>query len=77
MDIIHNPTEEPQEGDTRTYTNDKGNKVYEVFRCRHRVPGMEVSILCDKNQHGCIETRSKASITCKRRELVWIKKINF
>jgi len=71
VNIINNQTGELQEGDTRIYTNDKGNKVRQIYKCKHRVPGMETSILCNRNQHGCIGLKGD----CKRKELIWITKL--
>ena len=72
---MHNPTEEPKEGDIRTYVNDNNREVREVYKCRHKVPGMEISILCSKNQHQCIELNGKSSLPCDRKELVWMRKL--
>lgn len=71
---MNNPTGEPQEGDTRTYKNDKGNIVRQIYKCKYRVPGMESSILCNKNQHGC-EALERLDQTCKRKDLIWTTKI--
>ena len=71
---MHNPTGEPKEGDTRTYKNNQGNIVRQIYKCKHRVPGMETSILCNKNQHGCQDLRNLEQ-NCKRKDLIWATKI--
>lgn len=54
--------------------NNQNQEVRQVYKCKNRIPGMETSILCNKNQHGCLECRRLASIPCKRKELTWMRR---
>lgn len=75
MRIIHNPTGELKEEDTRTYINSHNNEIREVYKCKYKRNGLGSAVLCDKNQHGCTEIRGLASISCNRKSLQWTKKI--
>ena len=66
-----------EEGDTRTYVNDNKQTVRQVYKCKFRIPGMGISKLCTKNQHGCVEMRRKASVPCNRKDLVWMRDTDF